>query len=650
MPKKYINKAAAGTTSSSTSIGGITGDDDGEEQSSLPTSESQKPPKRGKRAAAADETKRPPAATKRKYTKKQSIDTKQYDYLNDIDSLGKIRSAKVCANRWCSILMARDNRKRAITNNNNKDANETNVDVMFDCSDLIIPPTAELLEREAQTAIEKWKALDSRVIKTDFDDIDGKSDGGSVDGSHKSVGGRPIKEPMLPPNFDYQCRQNKPPSDEQDDNNNNSDMDVVGNGNSKKSRKRVISLLDPTQTLDYESELWKVFKSMPTVKEVEQQYALGSSDEVPTDGDHHDNTTPPPPPVNHGCQHTLTIKNTLEKLRRKYTRIDAHSLGRLRIRDRHSSLYNYSGEEQDVVNMSNNNSSVLQTTVRFEILKPNVEDLRRGSGPDGNRLEVELHGSQRTLLDLHHTLIELASVHVDGGGADIPAGVFVIEDVLYTHGDIGKAAADSISEEFNSKQCEKKDEVVQSTTAPDDAHDEKVQSKLKMLPMDEIKLQDLTLRLGVRYTHINLQSSTMESNISWDQSCISALFITGIQCHPTPCSLSAENGEKNNEQSNNNRVPIIIHDIWTSSQQSHTHYMCAACNYLPATVAVVNDMLTDASLTFPSSVVNSMGTPLCASCFRELHYQSDDSGNMLQLRPNRSELKVFPIAPVDRSG
>ena len=639
MPKKYTNKAATKTTaesllllaarsSSNSSGGGIAGHNDGEQQKSSP--------KRGKRAA--DTLKPPPPAAKRKYTRKPVINTKQYDYANDIDSLAKARSAKVCANRWSSILMVRDNRKKAFTMNDD-------VDGLFDCSDLIIPPTAELLEREAQTAIEAWKALDSRVIKTDFDDNDdynsgdggGKSDGGRADGSHKSVGGRPIKERMLPPNFDYQCR-NKPPNDEKEDNN-NIDMD---DGNSKKL-KRVISLLDPTQTLDYESELWKVFKSMPTVKEVEQQYALGSSDEGATDGDL-DTTFPPVP---HGCQNTLTITNTLEKLRRKYTRIDAHSLGRLRVRDRHSSLYNYSGE-----NFMSNNSSLLQTTLRFEILKPNVEDLRRGSGPDGNRFEVELHGSQHTLLDLHHTLVEHASISSDGGGADIAAGVFLIENVLYTHGDIGKAAADSILEwidEFNSKQNEKKDEVMQSNTAPDVAHDGIVQSKLKMVPMDEIKLEDLTLRLGVRYNHINLQSSATESNISWDQSCISALFITGIQSHPIPCSSSAENGEQNDGQPNNNRVPIIIHDIWTSSQQSQTHYMCAACNYLPATVATVNDVMTDASLTFPSAD-NSMGTPLCASCFRELHYQSDGSGNLLQLLPNRSQLQVFPVAPVDRSG
>eukprot|EP00984_Skeletonema_dohrnii_P021533 scaffold10792_cov139-Skeletonema_dohrnii-CCMP3373.AAC.1 len=643
MPKKKHVKAAGANAKSrstrfSSTSGGVGAGGDGEAKSSLPTSESQRP-KRGKRAAAADgaDTKPPPAA-KRKYTRKPVTKTKQYDYLNDIDSLAKTRSAKVCANRWSSILMARDNRKRAIMLN---DAHKKDVDALFDCSDLIIPPTAGLLDREAEKAIEKWKALDSRVVKTDFDDDDdgvGKSDGVSADGSHKSVGGRPIKERMLPPNFDYQCR-NKPPDEEDEDNNNIGNTEVDGTNN--KRRKRVISLLDPTQTQDYESELWKVFNSMPTAKEVEHQYALGSSDEAAADGDN-DTTSPS---VNHGCQHTLTITNTLDKLRRKYTRIDAHSLGRLRIRDRHASMYNYSGE--DTAAVSHNSSSSLQTTLRFEILKPNVEDLRRGSGPDGNRLEVELHGSQHTLLDLHHTLVEHASINTDGGeAADISAGVFLVEDILYTHGDVGNAAADSILEwmdEFNSKQGGKKEEAALSSTTPDDARDGKVQSKPKVVPMDGIKLEDLTLRLGVRYTHINLQSSEIGNSRSWDQSSASALFVTGIQSHPIPSSSSPESGEQeqNDGQSTNNRVPIIIHDIWTSSQQSQTHTMCAACNYLPATVATVNDVMTDASLTFPSSENNSsMGTPLCAPCFRELHYQrSDDSGDLLQLRSNRSQLK-----------
>ena len=611
------------------------------QHSSPPPSKSSPKMKRGKRAAAAaaNKTTGKPTA-KRKYSRKPPPITPQYDYLNDIDSLAKTRSATLCSNRWSTILLARDNRKRAVMTN---DANEKDVDIMFDCSDLIIPSTTDLLEREAEKAIEKWKDLDSRVIETD--DVGGgggESDAAvSVDGRHKSVGGRPIKERMLPPNFDYQCR-NKSPDNDDGDNNNNNNMD---DGSNNKCRKRVISLLDPTKTLDYESELWKVFKSMPTVQEVERQYALGSSDEIP----HGDND--PFPSLNHGCQHTLTITNTLEKLRRKYTRIDAHSLGRLRVRDRHSSLYDYSGEDTVV---SNNSSLLLQTTLRFEVLKPNVEDLKRGSGPDGNRLEVELHGSQHTLLDLHHTLVEHASISSGGGGdggdGDIPAGVFLIEDALYTHGDVGEAVADSILnwlDEFNSKQSEKKKEAVLSKTTPEDANDGKAQTKLKMVSMDGIKLKDLTLRLGVRYTHINLQSSEIDKNISWDQSNASAIFVTSIQSHPIPCSSSPENGEQeqNGRQSVNTRVPIIIHDIWTSSQQSQTHTMCAACNYLPATVATVNDMMTDASLTLPS-VDSSMGTPLCAPCFRELHYQrSDDSGDLLllQLRPHRSQLKVFPV-------
>ena len=129
----------------------------------------------------------------------------------------------------------------------------------------------------------------------------------------------------------------------------------------------------------------------------------------------------------------------------------------------------------------------------------------------------------------------------------------------------------------------------------------------------------------------------------------SALYVTDIQSHPVLSSSSTGN-EKKDQNGDTTRIPIVIHDIWTSSQQSQTtHDMCAACNYLPATVATVNDLLTDDSLTFPS-VDNSIetvnqGTPLCALCFRELHYQRDDesSGDLLLLRPNRSELKVFPV-------
>ena len=565
---------------------------------------------------------KPPTA-KRKYVRKAVIDTRQYDYLGDGDSLAKVRSAKTCANRWSAILMARDNRKKAIMAKDSNNETSLGVNAMFDCSDLIIPPTAELLEIEAKKAMEKWNALDSRVINADVedDDVGDKSDAASADGSTKLGRKRVIKEAMLPPNFDYQCRNKQPNYNEGEDN------------SSKKCGKRVISLLDPTQTLDYESELWKVFKSMPTVREVEQKHALGSSDEtVATNVD-----------MNNGCQHTLTITRTLENLRRKYTRIDAHALGRLRVRDRHSSLYDYSGGATVT-----NNSESLQTTLRFEILKPNVEDLRRGSGPDVNRMEVELHGSHHTLLDLHHTLVEHASTHNFCRNSDscISPGVFLIENVLYTHGDDGESAADTIIKRLNvshsSQSGKKKETKSLSNDNSDDDDIDKVQSIPKVMPMDQVKLEVLNLRLGIKYSHINLQSQSMEENVFWDKSNVSSIFVTSIQSHPRPCSSSsADENDQNGESSISNRVPVIIHDIWSSSQQSLTHNLCAACEYLPATVATSNDMLTDASL----AIGDAMGTPLCASCFRELHYQKSEElgGDILQLRPYRSHLKVFPV-------
>ncbi|KAL7450689.1 hypothetical protein ACHAWC_004818 [Mediolabrus comicus] len=549
-----------------------------------------------------DDTDKKPAAKRRRRrtTAAAAAHDTQYDYANDIDSLAKL----LCANRWRTIFETRDNRSRITMMTN--DTENGNVESIFDCSDLIIPPTTELIEQEVGKAIEKWKALDSRVIETDYyndNDVNGvKDDAASsnnsdpADGDQKSTAGRPKKE-LLPPNFDYQCLLPPPENNEDDEGNNTSA------GRKGKCQKRVISLMDPTKTLPYESELYKVFKSLPTMQEIERRYALGDCDDdnAATAGDSGNNDISDPPSLSNtfGCQHTIAVRNTLEKLRRRYTRIDAHSLGRMRVRDRHSSLYNYSARDG-----GSTVTSLLQTTLRFEVFKPQVEDLRRGSGPDGNRLEVELHGSQHTLLDLHRTLIEQSPAYKVSN--DIPAGFFLIENVLYTHGDAGEAAADSIMSQWLDKcnsqpKVEDNKEAVPSSAAADiDADDSNPsQRKPKVVPMVGIKLEDLYIRLGVRYSHINLQSSKSKvcDNIL---SNASALYVTDIQSHPVLSSSSSGN-EKEDQKGNSTRIPIVIHDIWTSSQQSQTtHDMCAACNYLPATVATVNDLLTDGSLTFPS--------------------------------------------------
>lgn len=613
-------------------------------------------PSQNQRHNDDDTDKKPAAKRRRRKTIPAAHDT-QYDYANDIDSLAKLRSSKVCANRWSTILEARDNHSRTTMMTN--DTENANVESIFDCSDLIIPPTTELIEQEVGKAIEKWKALDLRVIETDYyNDVDGsgvKDDAASsnnsdpADEDQKSTAGRPKKE-LLPPNFDYQCRLPPPDNNEDDEGNNTSA------GRKGKCQKRVISLMDPTKTLPYENELYKVFKFLPTMQEIERRYALGDCDDdnAATAGDSGNNDISDPPSSSNtfGCQHTIAVRNTLEKLRRRYTRIDAHSLGRMRVRDRHSSLYNYSARD-----FGTTVTSLMQTTLRFEVFKPQVEDLRRGSGPDGNRLEVELHGSQHTLLDLHRTLIEQSPAYKVSD--DIPAGIFLIENILYTHGDAGEAAADSIISQWLDKcnsqpKVEDNKEAVPSSAAADTGTDDSnpSQRKPKVVPMVGIKLEDIPIRLGVRYSHINLQSSKSNvcDNILSDAT---ALYVTDIQSHPILSSSSSGNeqqDQKDDTQSVSSSIPIVIHDIWTSSQQSQTtHDMCAACNYLPATVATVNDLLTDGSLTFPS-VDNSIetvnqGTPLCALCFRELHYQRDDesSGDLLVLRPNRSELKVFPV-------
>ncbi len=601
-----------------------------------------------------DDTDKKPAAKRRRRKTTAAAHDTQYDYANNIDSLAKLRSSKVCANRWRPIFEARDNRSRITMTMN--DTENANVESIFDCSDLIIPPTTELIEQEVGKAIEKWKALDSRVIETDcFNDNDGSSvkddvassnNSAPADGDQKSTAGRPKKE-LLPPNFDYQCRLPPPDNNEDDEGNNNSA------GRKGKCQKRVISLMDPTKTLPYESELYKVFKSLPTMQEIERRYALGDCDDdnaaTAGDGGNNDISHTSSSSNTFGCQHTIAVRNTLEKLRRRYTRIDAHSLGRMRVRDRHSSLYNYSARD-----VGSTVTPLLQTTLRFEVLKPQVEDLRRGSGPDGNRLEIELHGSQHTLLDLHRTLIEQSPAYKVSD--DIPAGIFLIETVLYTHGDAGEAAADSIISQWLDKcnsqpKVEDNKEAVPSSAAADTGTDDSnpSQRKPKVVPMVGIKLEDISIRLGFRYSHINLQSS--KSNVCDNiLSNASALYVTDIQSLSSSSSGTEKQDQKDDKQSVSSRIPIVIHDIWTSSQQSQTtHDMCAACNYLPATVATVNDLLTDGSLTFPS-VDNSVetvnqGTPLCALCFRELHYQRDDesSGDLLLLRPNRSELKVFPV-------
>ena len=587
----------------------------------------------------------------------------------------------------------------------------------FDCSDLIVPSTSVLVEQQVQKAIEKWKDLDSRIVQEgdgtfddagdadlpsddDLDDAAASSQDFMVDGT---MNGDRRRQRLLPPNFDYRCR-NDPETN---------DVAKVHCEFMQPPyyRPKVISLSDPTQTLDYERELWHVFQSMPTVESLEKIHGVENAND--------DDDRGRPPPRFRGPRRTLRLKNDLKTLLVKYSRMDAHSLGRLRVRDRHSFpaspgfwAHGFGNAlVRDDFGRKDDADRSLQTTVRFEILRHSA-NLKRGSGPDANRLEVELHGSHHTLLDLHRILVEcnsdcggnsFARVGAHGGKEvpensdhekEGPAGVFFIENAFYTHGEIGQNIGEAIlhwldgppstnenkgngtaNEDFPSK---KENAATTSAIPPRRQYlglppptNEMEVAVQKLFPMSAMKLEDLPLRLGVRYFHAFLPSDTpsdMNGKHIWSLSNESAVFVTGIFARDLPSMQNRKNNPNNppmpretrnvRRRSTNSPFPIIIHDMWTSPQRPA---ICHACDFAVASVVSIHDELADAS-SLPSAKPSGsgradsdagtafQGTPLCSGCYRELHYQSTNEGSrsVLELRSQHRPLQVFPVENFQR--
>ena len=187
-------------------------------------------------------------------------------------------------------------------------------------------------------------------------------------------------------------------------------------------------------------------------------------------------------------------------------------------------------------------------------------------------------------------------------------------------------------------------------------------SKIIMIPMSEMKLEDLPLRLGVRYYHIFVPPlSSPMLHLRSNQNALSlanesAVYVTGIHTHKN-------NNLSNNSAATSKVAPIIIHDTWASPQR-HT---CLACNYSLASVVTVNDPLTDAappSLDAASNRVHLQGVPMCSSCYHALHYKpvvSNDNNReagendnihiqplLLELRPRHQPSLVFSIEEYQR--
>lgn len=510
-------------------------------------------------------------------------------HMIDAD-IAKVRAPEECGKRWISLFEMRQHFRTQQNNNHAVDP--------FGCLDLIVPPTTEILEQQADKAIERWKDLDSRIVFEDegagfYNETSASADNNEIfDGTIVGDGRR---QRLMPPNFDYKCASM--PSDTMR-------MQPTDDNLYQQQfyRPRVASLLDPTQTLDHEKELWHIFKSMPTTTDVERKNGILQ------DGQNNQSS--------HALQHTLRVKHDVRSLGRKHTRMDAHALGRLRLKDNHPVLTSLTLSPLD----KSKSVSRIDTTIRFEVIRYS-ENMKRGAGRDCNRLDVELSGSYHTLLDLHRVLVESAnSTECQSnalGNSSLIAGVFFIENNFYTHGtgeDIARDILqwlDSIHSEGSNEELSKgEDKFVRRKHLSVSLYN-------SCTPMSDVQLEKLPLRLGIRYVHfITDQSFLQQNKISLQNE--SALFVTGIETHK-------------NHTSAQHSVPIF-HDKWTALKPPGS---CSACNSATATIVTMND---------ESASTVSRETLLCGACFRDLHYRLIGT-EMCELRTGsvHQSFKVFPV-------
>lgn len=619
------------------------------------------------------------------------------DSMGNNDDVARAKTARRCARRWGALFAARDRRRATLAAAGRRappDPDPNGDGDPFDCSDLVVPPPHVLVEREVEGGIRRWEELASRVVLEE----DGPavvSLGNAADGKDGSGGstaplrndellldakirGNRRNQRLLPYDFDYACSRGPPGLSAGD-----GDGEDGEKGGGGRHRPRVLSLSDPTKTLPYEEELWRVFKSVRTSGELERIYALG--DVTKDAGSGHDNSVDD---VTHGCQHTLGVKNGLKEGFARYSRMDAHSLGRLRIRDRHadpsggterrSSAADDAARDKGAYDSGSEGaddaSNELPTTIQFEILR-HSQNLKRGSGPDGNRMEVELQGSQHTLLDLHRLLAESALGRdaykkESDGGETVRAGVFFIENTFYTCGQVGESAAGAIRRWLDGRE----DRLVgDESEGSDSKKEEETLAEMEVrigaritqrryllglstcqdaIPMSEARLEDLPLRLGVRYFHMLVPPPAplcLRPNDLWSLANESAVFVTGIRTH-----IDASAVDSRCKRAERTKAPIVVHDTWAAPQR----HFCLACNHSLASVVTVDDPLTDAAspaLDRNRDRVHLQGVAMCSSCYRALHYkpnhQRGEEGHsqpLLELWSKHRASLVFPIEDYQR--
>ena len=223
---------------------------------------------------------------------------------------------------------------------------------MFDCRSLKIPPTHTLINDVVNQFEEEWRELDERKIVSlnveSFALPAAAMEPSAVNHDQGTTGSdtlRPAKvartqkrlpkwytnRVRLPEQFDYASKRSHPPPDDGHDD-------------------RVISLLDPTQTLSYHVELWELFKNIPIAREIEATATR-----------------------NVKLSHMRAISEHMAEQTSKPTPDSAYGLAPLRYKDRHDSI---SATLQKTIPAEASN---LVPTIQFECWR---RQLKRGISPE----------------------------------------------------------------------------------------------------------------------------------------------------------------------------------------------------------------------------------------------------------------------------
>ncbi len=301
----------------------------------------------------------------------------------------------------------------------------------FDCSMVAVPPTFDLVEQALQIYQRQWTQLDERKIVQESQEYRQVRFQDGTTAMRKPFGWRLAEDRLrLPAHFDYACIGPEP----QDD----------GTG------ERVLLLTEQSKTSSYERELWKLFASIPSAQQLEDEARKGAQ-----------------------LKHTWAVHQEIQNIRNDPDASDAHLLSRMRMSNRN-------GLPPPTEGLPNT------ATIRLECWR---RQPKRQPNPDPQRLVLEFRADQ-TLLDLHITLVEMAEDDLWDGES---SGCFFIEDCFYFYGSVNyvKPILDWIDAGSDGKPHAARRSYVGMSTM----------EEIPQKPMEETRLGEIPMRMGIRYYH-----------------------------------------------------------------------------------------------------------------------------------------------------